>query len=130
MTTDAQLIAAHRRINTALKAEEAAWDARRKELKTMLMSVEGVLNARIIALGADMTSIATEEGTAFVRTNTYVAVKDKEALKEYITKTQDYSFLDFDVTRRGVEAYIEAHGGHEPPGVKITKINQIIVRES
>lgn len=127
--TDAQLIAAHLRINDALKAEETAWDARRKELKNMLQSIEGTLNARIMALG-DINSLVTEEGTVFNRTQTFVSVSDKEVLKDYVEKTNDTSFLDWDVSRKGVESFIERSGGHAPPGVRVTKIIQTIVRRS
>jgi len=124
-----ELISAHLRITAALKTEEAAWDKRRKELKQLLMSVEGVLNARILAQGPEQNSIRGEEGTAFNRTATFVSVQDKEALKDYITKTGDLSFLGWEVERAGVESYIEAHAGHAPPGVRVTKIIQTIVRK-
>lgn len=127
--TNDQLISAHLRISLALKSEEAVWDARRKELKHMLMSVEGVLNARILAQGPEQNSIRGEEGTAFNRTATFVGVQDKEALKDYITKTGDTSFLSWDVERAGVESFIDANAGHAPPGVRVTKIIQTIVRK-
>lgn len=127
--TDAQMIAAHIRINDTLKAEEAAWDARRKQLNNMLQSLEGALNARILAMGGDINSISTEEGTVFNRLQTFVSVSDKEALKDYVEKTRDTSFLDWDVSRKGVESYIEKSGGHAPPGVRVTKIIKTIVRK-
>lgn len=127
--TDDQLISAHVRIRKTLDAEEAAWDARRKTLKTMMQSLEGVLNARILAMGNDVNSLRTESGTVFNRVATFCAVKDKEELQSYVLKTQDFSFVTFDIARNGVLAWMKEHDGMEPPGVRVTKIIQTTTRE-
>lgn len=127
--SDDQLISAHLRIRKTLDVEEAAWDERRKALKKMMQSLEGVLNARIIALGEGVNMIRTESGTVFNRQMTYVAVKDKDILRDYLLKSQDFSFLKLDVERKGVLDYMEANHGQEPPGVRVTNIINTLTRE-
>lgn len=133
--TDEQLIAKHREIKTAKDAAEAAHKKQNAVFNSHLMVIEGLLNARIIALGPKKDgsdhSIRSDAGTAFRRLQTYVRVTDKEAHKKYVLESGDLSFIDWgEVTREGVEAFMEKYEGHAPPGVGVTKIHQLITRES
>jgi hypothetical protein len=126
-----QIIAKYREIRAVKEREEAAWKERAAMLNGLLMSLEGTLNAQIIAQQAagEDDKIQTAEGTAYVKRQTFVAVSDKAEVERYVRDTGDTSFIKWDVTREGVEAYMEAQGGHPPPGVKVTRINKLIVRE-
>lgn len=128
--TDEQLIAQHLLIKNARDAEEKVWDTRRGELNRMMQSIEGILNARILAKGKEANSISTPAGIAYQRTMTYCRVADKEAFEKYVRETGDTSFVKWDVDRDGVEKFMEAYQGHTPPGVTVTRIKQTLTRSA
>lgn len=126
--TDEQLIAQHLKIKGIKAALEAEFETKKKELNRMLQAIEGLLNARLLALPEGERNISTDAGTVFHRTNTYVRVSDKQKLLEYLVETGDISFLDPDVSRDGVETFMKENNGHTPPGVSVTKIQQTVTR--
>lgn len=126
--TDEDLIAKHLEIKEHQKKRETVWKEENASLARMLQAIEGILNARILAKGSEANSISTPSGTAFQRVLTFVRVSDKGALAAYVAETNELDFIDWEVTREGVEKFMKAHDGHTPPGVTVTKIRQTITR--
>lgn len=126
--TDEALIAKHLEIKAYQKQREAVWKQENGTLTQMLQSIEGILGARILAKGEGANSISTSSGTVFQRVLTYVRVSDKAALAKFVEETGEMDFIDWDVTREGVEAFMQARDGHVPPGVTVTKLTQTVTR--
>lgn len=127
--TDEQLVAKHIEIKRYKDALDDAHKKKNAELNRMLQAIEGLINVRILAKGPSANNLITPSGTAFQRTLTYCRVVDDKALERYVRETGDFSFIDLDVKRDGVEAFMEKTGGHTPPGVTVTKVKQTVTRE-
>ncbi len=109
-----------------VKAKIAEIEARADKPRAMLKEVEGVLMARLI--GANASSIKTENGTVYIYTTTNAVIEDPEAFWRYAVE-HDASDL---YQARAVASTIITHqeAGETVPGVRISSYSTARVRKS
>lgn len=69
----------------------------------------------------NLQNIATDGGTAFLKTVRSATVADKQAFREHVIANGEFDLADFRPNKEAVEDWANdpTHGGNPPPGVKL-----------
>lgn len=126
--SDEALVARYIALRNKVNAEEQAFDDRMKPYREAMATIANVLQATLIARGADSTK--TGAGTAYLSTTYRVGVKDREALTAYVRLSGNLDMFTNAVSKEAVDQYMEEHDGQLPPGVERTPFQKCNFRKS
>jgi len=112
-----------------LRDKKAEVVARQKEelapLVDQMLKLEAWLHRELLRQGVN--SFKTDNGTAFVQTNTSVTVQDWEAALGFIISKGLWDFLEARVSKSAVADFVESHGD-APPGVSLRTEQVVRIR--
>ena len=123
-TRDA-IVAKYVEIRDLKKSKEDAHKAEIAEINRRLEVIEGYLLADMRQKGE--TSFSTPSGTAFVKTNEYIKVADKEVFLAWVKEQGDLNFLTVAAAKTQVLEY-KNDTGILPPGLNYVANTEIGVR--
>ena len=126
--TDAEFIAKYIDLRNRSKQLEERQKEEMRPFKAAMETIENALHARMNASGVE--SIKSEHGTAYKVTNMAVKTADRNALMTYVWDNENLDMLTAAVNKEAVRAYMDASGGHPPPGVDVTFITSVNFRKS
>jgi hypothetical protein len=106
-------------------------EAETKAFNERLAPVHNAMEVLSAAAGEMMRAtkqkaLSTEAGTAYESPGHRVTCQDVHTFHEWVFKYEQRAFLTAHVSKDAVVAYMDAHEGHHPPGLKVepyTKIN-------
>ncbi len=119
------IVARYVEIRDAIKAKEDAHKAEIAEEKRKLEVIEAFLLQDMQAHGE--TSFSTTAGTAYVKTNEYLKVADKEVFMNWVKEQGDLNFLTVSASKTQCLEFKE-NTGNLPPGLNYTAVKEIGVR--
>lgn len=126
--TDADLVKSY----VSLRDKTRALEAKHKEELSPLMNamehIENALHARMNE--AKQESVKTEYGTAYKVTNISVKTADRGALMSYVRENNRFDLLTAAVGKEAVKDFMEASGGHPPPGIDVTFVTSVNFRRA
>lgn len=105
----------------ALRDKKAETAARHKaeinQYDSLLQQIERVFLIHMQEIGAQ--SIATENGTAYQKTQSSCTIADRDVFLNFIRNGDNWAFADIRANTPAVRAYLEANE-ELPPGVNLT----------
>lgn len=94
-------------------------------LNEKMAKIEGWLQRNLLEQG--LQSQKTEEGTAYLSTETRATVKDRDAFFEWVIKNERWDFLENRVSKTVVKDYLE-ETGELVPGINYEASQVVRVR--
>lgn len=119
------IVARYVEIRDAIKVKEDAHKAELAEMKRKLDVIEAYLLQDMNNHGE--TSFSTESGTAYVKTNEYLKVADKETFLAWVREQGDLAFLTVSASKTNCLEYRD-NTGNLPPGLNYTAVKEIGIR--
>jgi uncharacterized circularly permuted ATP-grasp superfamily protein len=114
--TNDELIAIYVQLRDKKDAEAKALDARLAPVKEAMARIEQVIHQRLLESGTQ--AFKTAQGTAFLKEQTSVTVKDWAGQTlPFIIQNQRWDLLECGVNKTATLAHMEANKGAVPPGV-------------
>jgi len=123
-TRDA-IVAKYVEIRDLKKVKEDAHKAEIAELNKRLEVIEGYLLSDMREKGE--TSFSTPSGTAFVKTNEFVRVADKEVFLAWVKEQGDLNFLTVACNKSNVLEWKD-NTGTLPPGLNYSASTEVGIR--
>lgn len=123
----AKLTEVYRKIRDAKDERRKAWEADEEEFDRKLMMIEGVLLTHLNAHGVD--SVATQGGTFFRVETIKPNIVDDKAFYEWIKENDAFDALQRRVAVGTIKAFMEAHDGGLPPGIRANREWEVRVRK-
>lgn len=127
MPTTAEIVEKYIKMRDKKGALKAEFNKKVEKLDAALDLIEAHLLAQFTAQG--LTSVKTEEGTAYKSSRVSAKVEDWDAALAFIQKNKLWHMLERRVGKEAVAQYNEEHG-QLPPGVSMTEEITINVRRS
>lgn len=120
-----KMVSAYIQMRDLKEKREDAHKTAMKPLKEAMEALEGQIQG--LLLDANVDSMKTAVGTAYLSTLGSATVKDWTQTLAFIVEQQDWSMLEARVSKTAIQDYIAEHG-EAPPGVEYRSIQQVRVR--
>lgn len=122
-----RMVRVYRKIRDARAELKAEFDAKDKELKEKLATLEQEFMAQMNEIGSD--SIKTPDGVVFRQVSTKATISDSSVFFPWVREHDAFDMLQKRVTIKSVTDYIEDNG-EAPPGISVHREHEIRVRKS
>jgi len=119
------IVAKYVELRDLKKSKEDAHKAEIAEINKRLDVIEGFLLSDMSSKGE--TSFTTSSGTAYIKTNEYLKVADKEVFMAWVKEQDDLNFLTVAASKTHVLEFKE-NTGHLPPGLNYTASKEVGIR--
>lgn len=126
MTPD-QVVKRHQEVKRARLALQAEHKAEEKEYVEAEEALELWLLDFLNSNGLD--NIKTEHGTAYKTSHVQTKLVDRQALIEYVKKSDNFDIFTNSLTKEIVKDYLEANK-KAPPGVEISTVAVVNIRKA
>lgn len=127
VTTD-QLVDTFIRIRASRAAMKAEFDAADEKLKQDMRRVENELLRR--ATAENLTSFATNSGTAYRREEQHASIADPDAFRTFLSGADDpFGYFEQRLSLSRIKEHMKEHDGNAPPGVHIFREFRMGVRK-
>ena len=138
MTTPADLIAEHNKLDDYITAENKRFAEHIKPVKERLAAIEAELQNQLNALNAGKpeskrASISTEAGTAYLSTIMTPKVADKEKYLDWVLDAWDSRGAMLQIGQPQKDAlreYMDTNDGQTPPFVTVEYFTRTNIRRS
>jgi hypothetical protein len=106
-------------LRTLLKAIDAEWEAKRKDVKDLMEHVSGKIQAFLTEHNID--SVKTAAGTPYISVRHTATLSDPAAFMEYVVRNNAFELLDRKANSPAVKAFVEKYKAL-PPGCNLTAL--------
>lgn len=120
-----KMVQAYIQMRDLKEKREDAHKIAMKPLKEAMETLEGQIQG--LLLDANVDSMKTAVGTAYLSTLGSATVKDWTQTLAFIVAKEDWSMLEARVSKTAIQDYIAEHG-EAPPGVEYRSIQQVRIR--
>lgn len=127
--TDLQLCQRYLELREFIERRAKEQIAELEPYKDGMKAIEGMMQLALNERGANNSRVEGV-GTFFKVRTTAARVTDPAAFFAHVLETRNTNLLTSAVAKDAVQAFMDANGGHQPPGVEITYIDKVNVRKA